>query len=475
MRLSFLGAAGEVTGSCYLLERDGLRLLVECGMFQGGREAEQKNLGAFAFDLRTLDAVLITHAHLDHSGLLPRLVALGYRGPVYATAATCDLLEVMLLDSAHIQEKEMEWESRRRHGRRPGHSSPAPLYTVAQAQSCLRQLHPLEYDMPLDLGQGVQAVWRDAGHILGSAIIELTLDIGGVPRHLVFSGDLGEPHRPVVRDPTPIRQADVLLVESTYGDRLHRSMEETKDELVAVLDDVLNRRRGNVVIPAFAVGRTQEIVALLGELTQQGRVDDLNVFVDSPMASAATRLTLKHRDLLDEETTSLLDWMRHHPKRIRVRFVESVEESRALNTVRSGAIIVSASGMCDAGRIRHHLNFNLPRRECGVVICGFQAQGTLGRRLVDGVRQVTLFGERVPVRASIHTIGGLSAHADQRALLAWLGNFQAPPGQCFVVHGETDAAHAFAGKIAETLKWHKVDIPSRGQVFDLAQVLAHER
>lgn len=479
MRLTFLGAAGEVTGSCYLLEGVGerrLRLLVDCGLFQGGREARRKNLDAFAFNLFTLDAVLITHAHLDHSGLLPRLVALGYRGPVYATAATCDLLEVMLLDSAHIQEKEMEWESRRRHGRFGAERGTwAPLYTVAQAQACLRQLRPLAYDAPLELAPDVRAVWHDAGHILGSAIVELAVGAGEASRRLVFSGDLGQPARPVVRDPTAVRRADVLLIESTYGNRLHRSLKDTEDELVSVLQEVLHRRRGNVVIPAFAVGRTQEILTLLADLVRHGRLDGLNVYVDSPMASAATRLTLKHRDLLDAQTLELLAWLPHNEHRMRVRFVDSVEESMALNEVRGGAIIISASGMCDAGRIRHHLRYNLPRRECAVVICGFQARGTLGRRLVDGAREVTLFGEPVRVRASVHTVGGLSAHADQGALLAWLGNFAAPPQQCFVVHGEQEAAAAFAGKIRETLQWHKVDIPALGQEFDLAQGLSHER
>jgi metallo-beta-lactamase family protein len=400
------------------------------------------------------------HAHLDHSGLLPRAAALGYRGAVHATSATVDLLGVMLLDAAHIQEKEAEWEARHARG---GRSRPRPLlYTVAQAQACLGQLRRQEYDQPFQPHPAVRICLRDAGHILGSAIAEVWVESGGRTRKLVFSGDLGMPARPVLRDPHPVDSADVLLVESTYGNRLHKSLEATEDELVSAIGDTLQRRRGNVVMPAFSVGRTQEVIFVLADLVRRGRLNKLQVVVDSPMAMAATEITLRHERLLDAQTLELIEWQRAHPERFRVRFVQDVAESIALNQVKSGLVIVSASGMCEAGRIKYHLLNNLGRRECAVIITGFQAAGTLGRRLVEGAKRVTLFGQSVPVRAAIHTIGGLSAHADQAGLLGWLGHFRRPPQQAFVVHGETENARVFAAAVSERLKWNNVSVPQYG-------------
>jgi len=493
MRLSFLGAAREVTGSCYLLEAGGRRILIDCGLFQGGREARRKNREALAFDPRSIDCVLLTHAHIDHSGLLPRLVALGYRGPIHATAATCDLLAVMLPDAAYIQEKEAERENRHRHRARQtvvrheerGRGRPAlesaPLYTVAQAHDCLRRLRPVDYDTEFEPLPGMRCRLRDAGHILGAAMIELwvteeppTLAVlaaphggahralgrpGGAMEHgatrkLVFSGDIGQPGRPVVRDPTPIADADVLLIESTYGDRLHKSIEETEQELVRAIDETLTQSRGNLIVPAFAVGRTQEILYVLGDLMRRGRIArDIEIIVDSPMAVRATEITGQHLDLTDIEMRTLTAWQKQkRANRPRIRYTESVEESMRLNELR-GAIIISASGMCDAGRIKHHLRHNLPRAEAGILITGFQAEGTLGRRLVDGARRVRIFGEEIPVRARLHTIGGLSAHADQAGLLGWLGGFHAPPKRTFVVHGESATAEGFARLVHERLGW----------------------
>lgn len=468
MKITFLGGSGEVTGSCFLLEGEGLRFLVDCGMFQGGREAYAKNLGALQFDVRSLDFVLLTHAHLDHSGLLPRLAALGYRGDVFATSATVDLLHVMLLDSAHIQEKEAEWENRHYHDRhaRRGYER-APLYTVAQTESCLRQLRRVEYDAEIRPHAGVRACFRDAGHILGSSIIELWLDDPGGTRKWVFSGDLGQPARPVLRDPYSVHHADVLLVESTYGNRCHKSMEETENELVGILSRTLKDRRGNVVMPAFSVGRTQEIVFVLADLVRRERLGPLDIYVDSPMALSATEITLRHQALLDTETQQLMRWQRENPQRVRVRFVQDVEESMSLNHIRGGAVIISASGMCEAGRIKYHLKNNLPRRECAIVITGFQAAGTLGRRLVEGAKTVSVFGEPVPVRASVHTVGGLSAHADRDALLDWLSRFTRPPHKTFVVHGEADTAHAFAAAVRQHLGWTDVSTPELGTRADI--------
>ena len=468
MRITFLGAAAEVTGSCYLIETGRARFLVECGMFQGGRDAYLKNLRALAFDLKRLDFVILSHAHLDHSGLLPRLAALGFRGAVYATSATTDLLGVMLLDSAHIQEKEAEWLNRHQHDRHARRGwEQAPLYTVAQAQASLRQLRSVAYDAVFEPRAGVRCRLRDAGHILGSSIVELWLEGEHGTRKLVISGDLGQPARPVLRDPTPIAEADALVVESTYGNRLHKSLEETENELVHALTDTLERKRGNVVIPAFSVGRTQELLFVFTDLVRRGRLKKLDIYVDSPMALKATEITLRHEALLDAETRELIAWQRHHPDAPRIRFVQDVDESIALNEVRGGAVILSASGMCDAGRIKYHLLHNLSRRECSVVICGFQAAGTLGRRLVDGAKRVTLFSQSLPVRADVYTIGGLSAHADQSALLAWLRNFRVPPRQTHVVHGEAETARIFAETVQSRLGWINVTVPQYGNSFEL--------
>ncbi len=453
MNLTFLGAAGEVTGSCLRVDHAGGAFLVDCGLFQGGREADVKNRQALDFDLKAIDFVLLTHAHLDHSGLLPRLVALGYKGPVFATAATVDLLGVMLMDSAHIQEKEAEWalrSTRRRSARRRDMN---PLYTVEQARTSLSRLRAVGYEVECHPGGGVRCRFRDAGHILGSALLEIDIDERGHSRRLVVSGDLGQPTRPVLRDPVHIDRADYLCIESTYGNRAHRSFAATCDELAAAVNQTLKGHGGNVVIPAFAVGRTQELLFVLADLVRAGRIDRLDVVVDSPMASAVTELTLRHDDLWDDETRALHAWMRAHADRFRLRFVQDVEESMALNSVRGGLVIISASGMCDAGRIKHHLRYNLGRRECSIVIAGFQAAGTLGRRLVDGARQVSIFGERIPVRARIHTIGGLSAHADQPALIGWLRHLRQAPRQTFVVHGEPIAAAALADAIHRQLEW----------------------
>jgi len=376
MKLSFLGAAGEVTGSCVPVETAEVRFLIDCGMFQGGREAPDRNRRRFGFDPAALDFVLLTHAHIDHSGLLPRLVREGFAGPIHATAVTIDLVGVMLPDSGHIQEMDAK-----RAARQPG--------------------------------------------------------------------------RPIVRDPEQVELADVLLIESTYGDRAHRDQSATLIELEQVLGDTL-RRGGNFIVPAFAVGRTQEILYHLDELARAGRLPEMQVYVDSPMATAATQITARHLALFDEEARALESWRRNANGRSAVRFVASAEESMALNARRSGAAIIAARGMCDAGRVRHHLAHNLPRAECSVLIAGFQAQGSLGRRLVDGARRVRIFGEEIPVRASIHTLGGLSAHADQPALLAWASHFRRAPRNTFVMHGEPASAQALAARLESDLGWRAV-------------------
>ena len=435
MRLTFLGAAGEVTGSCYLIDTGKVKFLVECGMFQGGRAADAKNR-RFAFAPREIAFVLLTHAHVDHSGLIPRLVAKGFRGAVYATPPTCDLLGVMLPDSGYLQEKEAKW------------SGEAALYTQQEAQASLQRLAAVEYNAEITPHPSVRCRFRDAGHILGSAIIEVFA--GG--RKIVFSGDLGQPGLPVVADPTPIEDADVLLVESTYGNRDHKNLPQTLDEFAYALNHTLFSRKGNVVIPAFAVGRAQDLLHHIGELQKQKRLPPkMQVYVDSPMALAATRITLKYARLPDIE---------------RVHFTEDLEESKRINAIAAGAVIISASGMCEGGRIRHHLRYNVSRPECAIVFVGFQAAGTLGRRIVDGAQSVRLFGDEYPVRAQVFTIGGLSAHADRSALLGWLSHFRRPPGQTWVVHGEPLAAHSLCDAINAKPGW-RAAIPAAGQAVAL--------
>jgi metallo-beta-lactamase family protein len=432
--IRFLGAAGEVTGSCYLFDTGAVKFLVDCGMFQGGRSARRKNAG-FAFDPREIAFVLLTHAHIDHSGLLPRLAARGFSGPVYATPATVELLAVMLPDSAHLQEREAE------------HEGATPLYTVADAQASLALLRQADFGVAFQPHASVRCLFRKAGHILGSAIIEIHMD----DRKIVCSGDLGQPGRPIVEDAETVAEADVVLVESTYGDRNHKSLVQTLDELAYAINDTLASKRGNVVIPSFAVGRTQEILYYLAELRAQRRIPAAAVYVDSPMATAATRITLRYAKL---------------PALDGVHFTETLEDSMRINSVRAGAIIISASGMCEGGRIRHHLRYNISRPECAIVFAGFQAAGTLGRRIVDGAKSVRLFRDSYPVRAKVFTINGLSAHADRDALLGWIGQFRRAPAQAWVVHGEPRAAQALRDSIADGFGW-RVEVPARGESANL--------
>lgn len=459
MRIRFVGGAREVTGSCFLIETDTVRFLVDCGMVQGGFDAAVRNRRPFDFDPHAVDFVLLTHAHIDHSGLLPKLGLDGFAGAIYTTQASADLLAVMLPDSGHIQEVAARRPARRDRNAVPGVSD-APIYTVRDAHDCLAQVRPVSYDEELAPHASVVCRFRDAGHILGSAILEVWVTEEGQTRKLVFSGDLGQPGRPILRDPTLIEHADVLVIESTYGNRAHKDLPATLDELERILKQTLPR--GNVIVPAFAVGRTQEILYYLHLLTCQGRLPPTNIFVDSPMATAATRITMNHLALFDEAAQRLVKWHHDGDGLPNLHFTGSVEESMALNQVRSGALIISASGMCDAGRIKHHLRHNLGRRESAVLITGFQARNTLGRKLVDGATQVRIFGEEIPVRASIHTLGGFSAHADQDALMDWTSSFRRPPRYTFVVHGEESASLALAERLRSERGW-SVTVPRPGQ------------
>lgn len=465
MKIQFLGAAGEVTGSRHSVEttvggRD-IRFMVDFGMFQGGREAITKNLEALPFSPKEIDFLVLTHAHIDHSGLLPRLCAQGFSGPIYCTDATYELLKIMLPDSAHLQRSDVERALRRQKAGKWRGDLPVALYSMEEAELALEQCEVLAYGKSIELREGIKLEFQNAGHILGSAIavIDISED-DAEKKRCVFSGDIGMKGKLLMPDPTIISQADVVVVESTYGDRLHKTLADTEAELIKVVTDTLDGH-GNIVIPAFAVGRTQEILFLLIDLVKRNLLPHLSIWVDSPMATAATHLTQHFFAQLDKESQSTFEWFTKNPSAVDLRFIGDVEESKALNKIKGGAIIISASGMCDAGRIVHHLQNNLPRAQNAIVITGFQAYGSLGRRLVDKAAKVRLFGEEVSVRASIHTIGGLSAHADQAGLLEWLAGFKSEPQSIFVVHGEPEASAVLAQCIRDELNWKNVIIPER--------------
>lgn len=470
MKIQFLGAVGEVTGSRHsvevMLSGRPRHFMVDYGMFQGGREATNKNLEPLPFSPKDLDFIVLTHAHIDHSGLLPRLCAQGFKGPIYCTGATLELLKILLPDSAYLQRADVDRAERKQKVGKWRGEMPVALYSREEVETTLTQFEVLEYGRIKELAPRIKLEFRNAGHILGSAIavIDITED-GEQKKRCVFSGDIGMKGKVLMPDPDLIASADVLVVESTYGDRLHRNLQATEDELVQVITSTISDH-GNIVMPAFAVGRTQEILFLLIDLVKRGRLPHLNIWVDSPMATAATNLTQRFFSQMDSLSQDTFQWYKNHPNAVDLRFIADVEESKALNKIKGGAIIISASGMCDAGRIVHHLANNLPRPQNGIIITGFQSYGSLGRRLVDGVQKVRLFGEDVPVKASIHTIGGLSAHADQAGLLDWLRGFQSPPKTVFVVHGEPEPASVFAQCIRDDLGWHNVIVPERLHVYE---------
>jgi metallo-beta-lactamase family protein len=451
MKLKFLGAAGEVTGSCLLVEADGVRFLVDCGMFQGGRDAGPKNRRAYAREIGPIDFVLLTHAHIDHCGLLPRFAWPRHGAglpAIYCTKPTADLVPVMLADSAFVQSR-----GAKRAARWRAQGAETPLYGVDDVKRLATRLHAVPFGVEFRPHPKVAVRLHSAGHIVGAAFAEVRLADGGRRRTLVASGDLGEDSALLVRDRSKPPAADVLVVESTYGDRNHRSLEDTEAELVEVLHDVLQQRRGNVIVPAFALGRAQEFIVLLYRLAKAGRVHVPLVFVDSPLAQQAAEVTFAHLDALDEEAAEFHRAARERRLPFTLRYTESVDDSMFLNSIRSGALIIAASGMCDAGRVRHHLRHNLPRRECAVLFTGFQAARTLGRRIVDGARNVPMFGESVPVNASVHTLGGLSAHAGQDSLMEWLRDVPRRPRAVFVNHGEPLASHTLSARVARELKW----------------------
>jgi metallo-beta-lactamase family protein len=435
MKVEFLGGVRTVTGSATLLENGSLKWLVDCGMFQGGEELEKRNWKSQPYQATDLSFILLTHAHIDHSGLIPKLVKEGFGGKVICTKATLDLCEVMLQDSGHIQEMEAEWKNRK--GKRAGKEEALPLYTSKDAEKSLRYFKPVSYGEIVQLADGVKVRFQDAGHILGSAIIEIWVQEGGAEKKIVFSGDLGNSGQPIVRDPSIVEEGDVLWLESTYGDRLHKSKEETVQELLRIVREAI-AHQAKVVIPAFAVERTQDIIYTIGESVRRGALPPIPVYIDSPLAISATEIFKKNSDCFDRETQDILSGGENPLEIPGIRYTRTTEESKAINEDTRPGIIVSASGMCDSGRIQHHLKHHLWREESHIVIIGYQAEGTVGRRIVEGAKTVRLFGEEIAVNAHIHTLGGFSAHADQRGLLDWLSHVRNPRVEVIVNHGEEE-------------------------------------
>jgi metallo-beta-lactamase family protein len=443
MKLSFYGADREVTGSCHGVQVGKIRLLVDCGLIQGSDNDSGQD---FPFDPAKIDYVVMTHAHIDHSGRLPLLVKQGFKGRIYATGVTVRLLEIMLRDSAHIQEIEAGWKSRK--GRRAGSKEVEPLYTVQDAEDVFQYFVPCRYDEEIVIDEGVKIRFTDAGHLLGSAFVEMWLTEEGVTKKVVFSGDIGNLGQPIIRDPQYVTQADFAVMESTYGDRNHEVPADYTAELAEVIDRTF-ADGGNVIIPSFAIGRTQELLYFMREIKERGLVKsrpDFLVYVDSPLANAATRIYAGDLEgYLDEETLAVIRSGKQYLNFEGLRISETSDESKAINFDDTPKVIISSSGMCDAGRIRHHLKHNLWRPECAVVFVGFQAKGTLGRILVDrAAEKVTLFGEEIAVKCHIYSFRGMSAHADRDGLLRWVGAFDPKPEKVFVVHGEADVCQLFA-------------------------------
>jgi metallo-beta-lactamase family protein len=437
MKAEFLGGVRTVTGSATRLETGALKWLVDCGMYQGGKEIEARNRDGGPYNAKELSFILLTHAHIDHSGLIPKLVKEGFQGKVLCTPATRDLCEIMLRDSAHIQEMETEWQTRK--NKRSGKKETSPLYTLEDAEASLKCFEPVRYDEIFPLMDGVKVRFQDAGHILGSAVIEIWVEEGGQEKKLVFSGDLGSAHQPIVRDPARIEEADILWLESTYGNRLHKPREETTQELLGIIREAIEYR-AKVVIPAFAVERTQDVIYTLGQFIRKGLIPSIPVYIDSPLAISATEIFKKNADCFDQETKEILSGGDNPLELPQIVYARTTEESKAINEDSRPGIIISASGMCDSGRIKHHLKHHLWRPESHIVIIGYQAEGTLGRILVEGAKTVKLFGEMISVKAQIHTLGGFSAHADQKGLLDWLSHFKNPNLEVFVVHGEENVS-----------------------------------
>ena len=468
MKISFHGAAQDVTGSCHLLECAGKRILIDCGLFQGGRELAEENTNDFGFDPKSIDYVLLTHAHLDHCGRIPLLSKRGFKGEVISTAASVELARLIMLDSAGLQEDDARYQKRkakRFHSSHKGkHSNEIePLYTTLDALNCLEFFRRrATYNKPVEIAQGIRATFLDAGHILGSASIFLELEEDGHKHSLIFSGDLGYGGRAILRNPTAPPKVDSVIMETTYGNRLHKQLLPSIDELYDIINTT-TERRGNVIIPAFALERAQEILYYLREGINNHRIKNYtNVFLDSPMAISATQIFERHPECYNIETLDVTSNGSDPFDFPGLHFTRETSESMAINMINSGAIIMAGSGMCTGGRIRHHLKHNIWNKRNSIVFVGFAARGTLARQIIDGAKQIKIYGEEISVKASIHTIGGFSAHADQSELLAW-HKLTGDPKTTFLVHGEEKSMRVFAAKLKNT----NVEIPVMHQEYTL--------
>jgi len=477
MKIKFCGASIGVTGSCHLITTDKHQILLDCGQFQGGKSMEAMNEEQFPFDPENVECVLLSHAHIDHCGRLPLLVKRGFKGLIYCTDATADLLDVMLKDSAYIHEKDAEMQSRKNV--RVGKPPVEPLYTIKDAEAALKLVKPVLYDQLIEINPEIKIVFNDAGHILGSAITELWITEGESTSKIVFSGDLGVMDRPILRNPTKIKKADYVIMETTYGNRLHEANATSIDQLIKITIDTI-KRGGSVIIPSFAVGRTQELIYQFnmfyeGHPEYQKYLENVNVYIDSPMATTATEVFKRNAQVFDEETKAYILNGDNPLDFKNLKFTRNTADSQMLNEDKSPKIIISASGMCEAGRIRHHLKHNLWDSRNSIVFVGYQAEGTLGRMLVQGAKEVKLFGETVVVNAQIHNLEGFSGHADQKGLLDWLSGFQQKPKQIFLVHGELDSKQDFAKLIHENLGYDPVVIMQNSEFeLETGQLLSRE-
>ena len=465
INLTFMGAARNVTGSRYLLETGKTTFLVDCGLFQE-RDFQSRNWEPFRCSPKDLHAVLLTHAHLDHSGLLPKLVSEGFQGRVYCTPATNDITKIILLDSAHIQEEDAAYKKKRhmREGRK-GPYPEIPLYTTADAEASMRLFTPVEYNQPVTVAEGIQATFHDAGHVLGSAMIKVTFSQNGEKRSILFSGDIGRWDRPLLQDPDVFRLTDYVVMESTYGDREHEGTEVIGDQLEEIVKSAF-AAGGNIIVPSFALQRAQEILYYLNKLLISKKIPQMNVYLDSPMAIKITEVFKNHADEFDDEMKELI---RSHQSPFDfpgLRMVQSVEESKALNGLKGTSMIIAGAGMCNGGRIKHHLVNNISRPECTVLFVGYQAEGTLGRLILDGAKVVRIHGQQYPVRARIVQIQGFSAHADKNELLKWLSKLSANPKHIFVAHGEKNAAEQFSRYLNENTSF-KSSVPQYGSTVKL--------
>lgn len=456
IKLSFLGAARNVTGSRYLLETNNARLLVDCGLYQE-REFRSRNWDPFPIPPHTLDAVLLTHAHVDHCGLLPKLVREGFRGRIYCTEATSEITQIILLDSAHLQEEDAEFK-RKRHERekRRGPFPEIPLYTVDDAKASFPLFIPVKYRVPVQIGNGLEATFYDAGHVLGSSMIKVEVSQGGEKRTIIFSGDVGRWDRPILRDPNVFSKTDYIVVESTYGNRVHEPADIT-DSLAEIVNST-HKAGGNIIVPSFALERTQEVLYYLNDLLIEDRIPHLMVFLDSPMATSITEVFKRHSELFDQEMINLL---RHNKSPFDFpgfKMVQTVDESKSLNHITGTILIIAGSGMCTGGRVKYHLVSNISRRESTILFVGYQAIGTLGRLIVEGAKKVRILGRHYPVRARIAQIHGFSSHADRDELLRWLSGLIIAPKHLFVVHGEANVAEQFGEFLREKTGW-KVSVP----------------